>query len=170
MPQDDDRRYLGFLISDVARMMRASFDRRVRQLGLTRAQWQVLVRLHRRPGITQSELAELLEVERATAGRMVDRLERKQWVERRADATDRRVNRLYLTAQAEAVEARMASIGVELLDDALVPLDAAERLALASLLERVKTQLQVLVPEQSPELMTEPVPASVLRAVVETVR
>src|SRR5690349_3213610 len=107
---DEDRRYIGFLISDVARLMRASFDRRVRAIGLTRAQWQVLVRLHRRPGITQSELAELLEVERATAGRLVDRLERKHWVERRPDANDRRINRLHLTAEAEAVQARMSRI------------------------------------------------------------
>jgi DNA-binding MarR family transcriptional regulator len=143
---DEDRRYIGFLISDVARLMRASFDRRVRAIGLTRAQWQVLVRLHRRPGITQSELAELLEVERATAGRLVDRLERKHWVERRADATDRRINRLHLTAEAEAVQARMSRIGGDLVDEALLPLTEAERQGLARLLEQMKAQLQGMAP------------------------
>ncbi len=146
VPPDEDRRAIGFLIADVARLMRASFDRRVRPMGLTRAQWQVLVRLGRRPGMTQSELAELLEVERATAGRMVDRLERKAWVERRADAADRRVNRLYLTAAAEAVQARVASLGGDLVDEALVPLAEPERLLLASLLARVKGQLQEMAP------------------------
>ena len=146
MPHSNDRRTIGFLISDVARMMRSSFDRRVRRLGLTRAQWLVLVRLGQRPGITQSELAELLEVERATAGRMVDRLERKLWVERRADAADRRVNRLYLTAEAEAVQARVASLGGDLVDEALVPLAEAERQVLAGLLGRVKAQLLHMAP------------------------
>ncbi len=150
MPDDQDRRAIGFLIADVARLMRASFDRRVRQLGLTRAQWLVLVRLARRPGMTQSELAESLEVERATAGRMVDRLERKAWVERRADAADRRVNRLYLTAEAEAVQARVANLGGDLVDEALVPLAEAERLALAALLERVKVQLYGMAPRAEP--------------------
>lgn len=150
MPDDQDRRAIGFLIADVARLMRASFDRRVRQLGLTRAQWLVLVRLARRPGMTQSELAESLEVERATAGRMVDRLERKAWVERRADTADRRVNRLYLTAEAEAVQARVANLGGDLVDEALVPLAEAERLALAALLERVKVQLHGMAPRAEP--------------------
>ena len=73
----DDERHIGFLISDVARLMRTAFDRRVRRLGLTRSQWLVINRLHRRPGATQSELAEMLEVEKATAGRMVDRMEKR---------------------------------------------------------------------------------------------
>ncbi len=50
----DERRTVGFLIADVARMMRSAFDRRVRRIGLTRAQWQVLAILHRRPGLSQS--------------------------------------------------------------------------------------------------------------------
>ena len=67
LPAEDERQ-IGFLISDVARLMRTAFDRRVRGLGLTRSQWLVINRLHRRPGATQSELAEMLEVEKATAG------------------------------------------------------------------------------------------------------
>ena len=103
----DDRRHIGFLISDVARLMRSSFDRRVRRIGLTRSQWLVLSLLHRHPGISQSELAEMLEVERATAGRMIDRMERRNWLVRRPDPADRRINRLFLTAEAEAVQDEM---------------------------------------------------------------
>jgi hypothetical protein len=72
----EDERHIGFLISDVARLLHTAFDRRVRRLGLTRWQWLVINRLHRRPG-AQSELAEMLEVEKATAGRMVDRMEKR---------------------------------------------------------------------------------------------
>ena len=100
MTQDDER-YIGFLISDTARLLRTVFDRRVRKLGITRSQWLVLVRLHRRPGASQSELAEMLEIERPSAGRLIDRLEANGWVERRTDPGDRRVNRLYLTPRAE---------------------------------------------------------------------
>lgn len=137
----DDRRQIGFLIADVARLMRSSFDRRVRRLGLTRSQWLVLSRLHRSPGLSQSELAEILEVERATAGRMIDRMERRHWLVRRADPADRRINRLYLTAEAEAVQAEMGLIAEQLLGDALASLDAEEREALTEMMERVKAQL-----------------------------
>ena len=56
MPKPNDS--VGFLIADAARLMRATFDRRVRQIGLTRAQWQVLSLLHHRPGASQTELAD----------------------------------------------------------------------------------------------------------------
>src|SRR4051794_38948536 len=98
--------------------MRTAFDRRVRKLGLTRSQWLVINRLYRRPGATQSELAEMLEVEKPTAGRMVDRMEIKGWVERRPDGTDRRVNRLYLTAEADLIQLHLAQIAERTIDDA----------------------------------------------------
>ncbi len=130
--------------------MRASFDRRVRRLGLTRSQWLVLSRLHRHPGISQSELAEMLEVERATAGRMVDRLERRNWLVRRPDPADRRINRLFLTAEAEGVQAEMGRIAEGLLDDAMALLDAGERARLTDMMERVKAQLQSMAVPAEP--------------------
>ena len=105
MPNTDD--YIGVVISDVARLLRTEFDRRVRKLGLTRSQWLVLTRLHRNPGASHSELADMLEVEKPTAGRMIDRLEANGWVERRSEKDDRRVKRVYLTAEAERVHKRI---------------------------------------------------------------
>jgi DNA-binding MarR family transcriptional regulator len=140
-----DEHHIGFLISDNARLMRTAFDRRVRRLGLTRAQWLVINRLYRRPGATQSELAEMLEVEKATAGRTVDRMERKGWVERRPDTADRRVNRLYLTAEAGTLQAQLAEISDRLVEDALALLSQRERDQLADRLRRVKRQLQAML-------------------------
>ncbi|HEU4378240.1 MAG TPA: MarR family transcriptional regulator, partial [Hyphomicrobiaceae bacterium] len=80
----DDEHYIGYTISDVARLMRTVFERRVRAVGLTRAQWMVIARVHRRPGLSQSEVADLLEIEKASAGRLVDRMEAKGWLTRRA--------------------------------------------------------------------------------------
>jgi len=148
VPPEDGRRYIGFLIADVARMMRSAFDRRVRRIGLTRSQWLVLSLLHRRPGVSQSELAEMLEVERATAGRMIDRLERKHWLVRRPDRDDRRINRLYLTEDAKDVQAEMGRIAAELLDDAMASLTEGEREALAEMMERMKAQLQSMGPRR----------------------
>ena len=145
----DDERHIGFLISDVARLMRTAFDRRVRGLGLTRSQWLVINRLHRRPGATQSELAEMLEVEKATAGRMVDRMEKKGWVVRRADAADRRVNRLFLTAEADLIQVQLAQIADRTVDNALALLSAREREQFSDWMRQVKRQLQAML---EPEL------------------
>ncbi len=139
MPNTDE--FIGVVISDVARLLRTVFDRRVRSLGLTRAQWLVLTRLHRRPGASQSELAEMMEVEKASAGRMIDRLETKGWVVRRAQQGDRRVNRIYLTPEAERVHKRMWRVAETTVDDALSGLAQPEAAKLAELLARVKSSL-----------------------------
>jgi len=145
----EDERHIGFLISDVARLLRTAFDRRVRRLGLTRSQWLVINRLHRRPGATQSELAEMLEVEKATAGRMVDRMEKKGWVMRRPDAADRRVNRLFLTAEADLIQVQLAEIADRTVDNALALLSAREREQFSEWMRQVKRQLQAML---EPEL------------------
>jgi DNA-binding MarR family transcriptional regulator len=141
----EDERHIGFLISDVARLMRTAFDRRARGLGLTRSQWLVINRLYRRPGATQSELAEMLEVEKATAGRMVDRMESRGWVERRADAADRRVNRLFLTADADLIQLQLAQIADRTVDDALGLLSAGEREQFSEWMRLVKRRLQAML-------------------------
>jgi DNA-binding MarR family transcriptional regulator len=137
----DDERNVGYLISDAARLMRTVFDRRVRACGLTRAQWLALTRLHRRPGLSQSEVADMLEIEKPSAGRLIDRLEENGWVERRADPVDRRINRIWLTAQAEAVHASIWPVAAGTVDDALAALSHDERDQLADLLMRVKASL-----------------------------
>src|ERR1700754_4003022 len=141
-PEDDG--YIGYMLSDVARLIRTIFDRRVRDIGLTRAQWLVLTRVYRRPGVSQTELAEMLEIDRASAGRMIDRMERNGWVERRPDRSDRRINRLHLTDEARRVHADMWAIAESTVDDALSPLSATEREQYSELTAKVKGRLQSL--------------------------
>ena len=139
MPNTDE--YIGVVISDVARLLRTEFDRRVRRLGITRAQWLVLTRLHRRPGASHSELAEMMEVEKATAGRMIDRLVANGWVERRTQRDDRRVKRVYLTREAERVHKRIWSVAEATVEAALADLSGAESKQLMALLQRIKKTL-----------------------------
>jgi MarR family transcriptional regulator, transcriptional regulator for hemolysin len=139
MPNTEE--YIGVVISDVARLLRTEFDRRVRRLGITRAQWLVLTRLHRRPGASHSELAEMMEVEKATAGRMIDRLVANGWVERRSEPGDKRVKRVYLTREAERVHKRIWRVAEDTVETALADLSARESKQLFALLQRVKETL-----------------------------
>ena len=99
----DFRRDLLFLLHDVARLLRVDADKRARAHDMTRAQWGILIWLERQPGISQKELAELLEVEPITVARLVDRLEARGMVERRPDPRDRRIWRLHLLAPAHPI-------------------------------------------------------------------
>ena len=84
------------VLNDVARRMRTRFDQWARSYGMTRAQGLILTRLERQPGLSQNELAIICEVEPITIGRLVDRLEARGFLERRADPADRRIRRLHL--------------------------------------------------------------------------
>ena len=101
-------------------------------------------RFYRRPGASQTELADMLEIDRASAGRMIDRMQKNGWVERRADSGDRRVNRLHLTAEARRAHKNMWAIAEATVDDALAPLSSSERDEFTRLAARVKGQLQAM--------------------------
>lgn len=144
------QRYLGQLITDVARAQRTVFDRRVRRLGFTRSQWLVLRRLGIQPGTSQSELADLLEVEKATAGRLIDRLESNGWVERRPDESDRRINRIYMTKHGQSVHNTIKPIAEGMMEDELSGLNISERKQLTELMMNVKGRLQEMALENEP--------------------
>jgi MarR family transcriptional regulator for hemolysin len=147
----NDEHYIGYLFTDVSRLLRTVFERRVREFGLTRAQWLVIARVHRRPGLSQSEVADLLEIEKAPAGRLIDRMQAKGWLERRDDASDRRVNRLHLTPAAERLHATIWPLAEATVDLALSDLAVEERQRLTGLMTRVKTRLLALA-EHDPAL------------------
>ena len=129
---------VGFLINDVSRLMRAWFDARAQDLGLTRAQWRVLVHLAARQGINQRNLAEIVELDNVTLGRHIDRLERDGWLERRADPTDRRAWCLYLTDASGPMLEKMEALAVRTQAEAMKGLSEQERAALVDMLVRIK--------------------------------
>jgi membrane fusion protein (multidrug efflux system) len=96
-----------FLLHDIARQLRVAGDRRARAHGMTRAQWVILWRVERQPGLSQKELAEIMEVEPITVARLVDRLAARGMLERRDDPADRRIWRLHLLPPAFPVLERM---------------------------------------------------------------
>ena len=110
MKKEDLSRNFGFLISDVARLMRKNFDSRVKEIGLTRSQWWLLNHLFRSDGITQAELAETLEIERSSTGKLLDSLELKGWIKRVVDKRDRRSKRVFLTKEVEPIIKKMRGI------------------------------------------------------------
>lgn len=141
MLREDLSRNFGFILNDVARLMRTTFDRRVKALGLTRSQWWVLNHLFRNDGATQSELADILEVEKATLGRLLDRMEQKGWVRREGHAGDRRAKRVFLTEEVEPAIKTMRSAAAELRRDALSGLSTAQQEQFVDALLAIKGNL-----------------------------
>ena len=132
---------LGFLLHDVARLMRKRFEQNARELGLTRSQCQVLAHLARNEGIQQGSLAELLEVEPITLTRIVDRLEEAGLVERLLHHKDRRVRLLRLTKAAHPLIDDIFAIGALTRGEALDGVSEDDRDRLFDILSSMKTKL-----------------------------
>ena len=135
---------LFYLLHDAQRHIRKHFDRRATRLELTRAQWRALKATSRLEGLSQTELAEQLEMEPIPVGRVIDRLEKTGFVERRADPGDRRRWRLYLTPKAHAIVGEMEVIAGELRDDALRGIPREDLDAMMRTLARMKENLAAL--------------------------
>ena len=129
------------IVADVSRLARRAFDTRARAIGVTRAQWRVLVVLNRHEGVNQGGLAELLDVEPITVCRMVDRLQEADLVERRPDPADRRSWRLFLTGKAGDLLAQLRPLADQLEVEAFEGIGSAEQAAVIATLERLRGNL-----------------------------
>ena len=135
------KRSFGFLMHDVSRLMRKSFDRRASAIGLTRSQWRVLAHLSRNEGVKQAGLAEILEIKPITLARLLDRLGANGWVERRPDPNDKRARRLFLTDKARPILIELREVALSVREEALSGFDAAEQDRLIDQLRAVKENL-----------------------------
>ncbi|KUM26510.1 MarR family transcriptional regulator [Mesorhizobium loti] len=132
---------IGFVLHDVARLLRKRFEQRSRSAGLTRAQWQVLSSLSRHEGIHQNKLADLIEIMPITLARLLDKMEARGFIKRRPNPADRRAWLLYLTPQAHPLIAVMRDNGQKTRDEAFAGLSADAQQQLLQALCLIKSNL-----------------------------
>jgi MarR family transcriptional regulator, transcriptional regulator for hemolysin len=97
----DLKRQLVAQLVESSRLLRNHIDHRAKSRGTTRAQWIVLFRLRDQEGLSQVDLADVLELQPISLVRLLDRLVEHGLLERRHDPKDRRANRLFLTASGK---------------------------------------------------------------------
>ena len=141
MTKTDPRESLGYQVADLHRLFGRVFDRRVCHLELTRVQWRALKHLGHAEGVTQVELADRLDMEPIALGRVIDRLQKAGFVERRADPADRRVWRLYLLPQSEQVTGPVEEVAAGLRKEANAGISAADLATTLAVLNRVRENL-----------------------------
>jgi MarR family transcriptional regulator, transcriptional regulator for hemolysin len=131
---------LGFLLHDVARLLKKRLEQNS-GAGLTRSQWQVLAYLAQNEGINQRGLAELLEIEPITLGRIVDKLETLGLIERRPHPTDRRTWLLHLVEAARPKLEQIRELGDVTHREALAGVSEDDRQHLLKTLQALKENL-----------------------------
>ena len=132
---------IGFLVGDVARLLRRNFNRRAQALGLSQAQWRALAYLSRQQGVSQASLADRLEIQPITLVHLLDHLQAAGLVTRRPDPHDRRAFRLYLTDRAQPLLARMWSIATQTREQALAGMPIQRQRMLIKSLQHLRQNL-----------------------------
>ena len=132
---------LSFLIHDVSRMRRTAYDHLMRPLGITRAQWWVLAHLSRHDGMMQTDLAEQLDVGKASLGSLIDRLAAAGLAERRDDPADRRAKRVYMAPAGRQLLKRMMAAENLFNSRTLGALSSADKATMILLLSTIKEAL-----------------------------
>jgi DNA-binding MarR family transcriptional regulator len=123
----DHEKNFGFLIQDVARLMKCAFDRRIKELGLTRSQWFAIAFLRRSDGLTQQQLADQMDIERAPLSKILTRLEKTGWIRKVPDAHDKRANRIFLSEEIQDTLPQLQHEAEELINYTLGDLSEKSR-------------------------------------------
>ena len=132
---------IGLLIHDVGRLLRVLYDRQMASIGLTRSQWLLLTYLYFKDGINQTELASLMDMEKAPLSRLLDRMEIKGWIIRKTETNDRRVKNIYLSQSVKPLVSSLREKAAKYRKDSLSILSDKELNKLRDLLQVLKKDL-----------------------------
>jgi len=123
IPKQDS---VGFLVADLARLMRRAFEQGLQGGTLTLAQARALIHVARQEGVRQIDLADAMELQPITLARLIDQLAEAGLVERRPDPADRRAYRVYLLPAAQHELATIEREAAVIRTRALQGLDASQ--------------------------------------------
>jgi DNA-binding MarR family transcriptional regulator len=132
---------VGFLMADVTRLMRKGFDRRVKDLGLTRPQWRVLVYVLQNEGLSQAALARAMDIERAPLGQLVRALESMRLVKRERSAADQREWLIFGDEASRALMPSLLDAATWLRGVCLQGVSRADEHVLRRTLQRIRSNL-----------------------------
>jgi MarR family transcriptional regulator for hemolysin len=133
-----DHSDLLYLVHELSRLVSTHADQQLAKVGVTHVQWWAMMHIYEHEGLTQTQLAEIMQMGRASLGKLVERLEAKSLIERRPDASDSRVRRIFLRHAAVSLFKHMTDEGKTLLKDFLAGISPAEERRLLAGLRKIR--------------------------------
>tara|TARA_R110002074_G_scaffold25767_2_gene76074 strand:+ start:801 stop:1322 length:522 start_codon:yes stop_codon:yes gene_type:complete len=142
--KDAEHRAFAWALHDVFRLFQRSWNKRLRDsgLGVSPAQSRILTEIYRQGGLTQTALADILGMEKAPLGRLLDRIEEMGLIERKPDPSDRRARLVFHTQKAESLDEPMWGVGRSMFDTALKGLSSDEITQIMTIFDHLKQNLQ----------------------------
>lgn len=146
MKECNENETFGLVIADLSRLLRKLFDSKIKDIvPVSLAQWHVLVRLWQKDGLSQSELAERVEIEQSSLVRHLDNLETQGFITRKPDENDRRSNRVYLTEASKPLFDKVFSVVIPLREDLVSDLSKTEFDQMMTSLRKIKCKTACLI-------------------------
>jgi MarR family transcriptional regulator for hemolysin len=140
----------GLLVARLSRRLRQAVDAEMRLIGLTEATWRPLIYLRSLgEGVRQKELATAMSIEGPSLVRLLDSLERRGFIERREDESDRRARGIHLTRTGRDLAVRAARIGNDLQKRLLERVPTADLETCERVLETLEREIEE--PQQTAE-------------------
>lgn len=147
-PRHADQGELLYMMHELSRLISVYFDHAMQEYGITRSQWWTLMHVAEHEGKSQSELARIMQMGRASAGKLIEKLEEKGWIERRADPNDSRVLQLFLKPDGQPILEAMRKEGENQFRDLLSEISQEEEQALLKGLRKIKASAEAATQRQ----------------------
>ena len=129
-------------IGMIARALDSIANIEFKEYDLTRGQYLYLIRICENPGIIQEKLADMIKVDRTTASRAIKKLEANGFIEKRADAANRKIKRIFPTEKGKAISPNISRENEHSERVALQGLSEEEATVLSGLLQTVRKNVE----------------------------
>jgi MarR family transcriptional regulator for hemolysin len=131
-----------YAMHELSRLISTHVDQHMASVRVTHIQWWALMHIYEHEGPTQTELADIMQMGRASLGKLLERLEAKRWIERREDKEDSRVRRVYLRHEAVPIFAHMTDEGKALFKAFLAGISGSEESRILAGIRKIKANAE----------------------------
>jgi len=141
MSEPSGQESIDFILANIGHLHRVRIHQRVEALGLHQGQPPLLRELWKQEGLTQTELAARMKITTATVTKMLQRMEKAGFIQRKADSSDQRISRVYLTDSGFAVRVELEKVFKSLEEETFANLGPDDLLQLRSYLLQIRENL-----------------------------
>jgi DNA-binding MarR family transcriptional regulator len=139
---------MDFLLANISHLHHLRAHQLLEGIGLYRGQPPVLFALWDQEGLTQTELADRLKITPATVTKMLQRMEKSGFIQRKPDPQDQRVTRVYLTDTGRTIQNQVEQVWTTMQQDAFSNFTPEELSSMRQFLSRVRDNLLSATGEQ----------------------
>ncbi|WP_418187030.1 MarR family winged helix-turn-helix transcriptional regulator [Aliarcobacter lanthieri] len=133
---------LGFILNKTALMSKTLFAHKIKEFDITPEQWSIIFRVVETEGLTQKEISDSTYKDQANITRTIDRLEKKGFIQRQSNKTDRRISNIYSTKKAKDIVDDIALCSLNFNEELTKDFSKDEKKQLLNLLNRVYKNLE----------------------------